>query len=175
MIEVVALTEVVCPPLGQTWFLNKSQVAPKKKKVPNSNSEFTFDLCCPSLVYLERCYTSSCPGKRGEQVYKGTTLLSGPMQRNISEDLHYGSTRTTRFCHSAVLLKQGEPQTPQNYSHSLLASPVPNDHGNPFPRSLFQNFVCFIRTPPCAVFTVDLQNLVPKPQTSEGCWRVCLN
>lgn len=31
MIEVVALTEVACPPLGQTCFLNKSQVVPKKK------------------------------------------------------------------------------------------------------------------------------------------------
>jgi len=81
-----------------------------------------------------------------------------------------------------VLLKQGETQIPQDYSemdndnpYLQVALPVPNDHRNPFSRSLFQNFMRFIRTPSGTVFTIDLQNLVPKPQTSKGCWRVCLN
>lgn len=67
---------ILVPPfIAFSTSISKSQVV-SEKSTELLNSEFKFDLCYCSLVYLEKCYASSCPGKSALEVYKLTTILT---------------------------------------------------------------------------------------------------
>lgn len=56
-----------------------------------------------------------------------------------------------------------------------LNSPVPNGHGDLFSKCLLEHLVCLIRAPARTVVPIDLQYLVPKSQTNQGGWGICLD
>lgn len=59
----------------------QAKVMSEKKSTELLNSEFKFDLCYHSLVYLEKCYASSRPGKCALEVHKSTTVLTVPHKK----------------------------------------------------------------------------------------------
>lgn len=72
---------ILVPPfIAFSTSISKSQ-AVSEKSTELLNSEFKFDLCYRSLVYLEKFCVSSCPGKSALEVYKLTTILTVAYKR----------------------------------------------------------------------------------------------